>query len=231
MTDWVKYWANYPKTVGKDEYQKQVHNTFQGKPYSQETFQLMVSGICKSLELQKDDVLLELCCGNGLVTVELAKKCQQVVGIDFSEPLLEVANRVHKPENVRYQKLDILKLDKLVTTKEKFFNKILLHAGLQHFKPKALKSILSNIVELSSSPRLIFFSSIPDIQKKGLFFDTPRRKLLHLYYKFSCKDVMGTWWDKQFIKKVCQELNLNCEFYPESVDQPASYYRFDVKIS
>lgn len=230
MTDWENYWANYPKTVGEDEYQKQVNNTVKGEPYSQEDFNAMVLGLCERLDLQKNDVLLELCCGNGIVTVELAQKCRQVLGVDFSEPLIEVANRVHRPDNVSYQRFDILKLDQLLTSKEKFFNKILLHAALQHFQPESFKSILVNMLKLTSEPKLILLSSIPDSSKKWHFFNTPQRKLKHLYYKFSGKDVMGTWWDQKFIKKVCQELNLNCEFYSESVDKPAAYYRFDVKI-
>jgi cyclopropane fatty-acyl-phospholipid synthase-like methyltransferase len=230
MTNWIEHWTNYPKTVGNGEYQKQVQNTVNGEPYSLENYQEMLSGICEGLELEKNDVLLELCCGNGLVTVELAKKCQQIVGIDFSEPLLEVANQVHKPENVSYQKLDILKLDRLVATKARYFNKILLHAGLQFFSPKSLKFIIKNMIDLSSSPRLILLSSIPDKSKKWQFFDTPQRKLKYIYYQISGQDYIGTWWDRELIRKVTHELNLNCDFYPESLDKPASYYRFDVKI-
>lgn len=231
MTDWAKYWANYPKKVGEDEYQKQVDNTINGEPYSEEEYQEMVSGICERLDLQKDDVLLELCCGNGLLTVELAKKCKQVIGVDFSEPLLEVANRVHRPENVSYQRLDLLELDQLLIAKSKFFNKSLLHSGLQFFQKKSFKFILETMINLLSNPKIILLSSVPDKSKKWMLFNTPQRKMKYIYYQISNQDRIGTWWDKQFIKKVCQELNLNCEFYPESVDQPASYYRFDVKIS
>lgn len=230
MTDWGKFWENYPKTVSDDEYQKQVYNTVKGEPCSQEAFQEIVSRISEHLELQKDDILLELCCGNGVVTVELAKKCKEVIAVDFSEPLLAVANRVHSSENITYQKLNILQLNTLVNTRKKYFNKILLHTGLQYFKTKQLQNILENIIQLSSESRLILFTNIPDKSKKWKFLDTYKRKLFHIYYKISGQDRIGTWWDKQSIEKICQKLNLKCEFLVEGVDKRASHYRFDVKI-
>lgn len=41
----------------------------------------------------KKDRGLELGCGTGLLTVELSKYCQEIIGLDFSEPMLQEARK------------------------------------------------------------------------------------------------------------------------------------------
>jgi len=228
--DWEKHWASYPKTVGTTEYQKQVQNTVNGQPMPDWQFQLVVSGICHHLDLEKDDQVLDLCCGNGLITIELAKKCKEVVGVDFSQPLLEVANRGHRPVNVTYLHMNILDLDKMAPMALGPFDKILMYGGLQYLKRRDLIPVLRNILRLSSEGRVILLGSIPDGKRKRKFYNTAKRRLDYLVRKISGREAIGTWWDKEFIRRACRRLGLQCEFYEQSVDLPRSHYRFDVRI-
>ncbi len=231
MTDWLKYWTTNPKTVGETEYQKQVDSTINGEPYPDWQFQLMVSEICNLLELEKDDVVLDLCCGNGLITIELAKKCREVVGIDFSEPLLEVANRDHRPAKVNYQHINVLNLDKMPQIASGPFNKVLMHSGLQFFRKRGLIIILRNILSLTDEGGIILLGNIPDSRKKWKFYNTHQRQRVYLLRKIIGRDAIGTWWGENFIRETCKQLNLQCEFYEQSKELHTSHYRFDVRIS
>lgn len=230
MSHWAKYWDRAPRKVGKTEYRQQVGHTFKGKPYSDAQFLLMVSEICNHLNLKDDDVLLDVCCGNGLITTELSKKCKKTVGVDFSLPLLGVARRYHQPKNVSYQYLNVLNMDKMATAYPGQFSKILMYGALQYFKKQDIRTILQNLLRLSSENRIIFIGSIPDKARKWKFYNTPQKKILYLFYKSTGKDTIGTWWDKDWIKSTCKQLTLEYKFREQSIDRPVSHFRFDLTV-
>lgn len=55
-----------------------------------------VDYILKTLPLTPDSKILDLCCGNGLLAFAVSDKVRQVVGIDMSPVMLEMANRMSK---------------------------------------------------------------------------------------------------------------------------------------
>ncbi len=56
--------------------------------------------VIKALELKPGDRILDLCCGQGRHSVELAKRGLQVIGVDLSEYLLELAKRASEEAGV-----------------------------------------------------------------------------------------------------------------------------------
>ena len=146
--DWERYYATHPLTIGKTDYLTQVGHTVNGKPISEEHFRWIVSQIRELLDIQPSDVLLDLCCGNGLITKELAADAKHVVGIDFSEPLLEVATQDHRPANVSYQMANVLDLARTRPRNSQKFDKVLMYGALQHFKKTDLSVVLENILQV-----------------------------------------------------------------------------------
>lgn len=63
------------------------------------------------LSVGPDAQLLDLCCGTGALTRELARKVPggRVVGVDFSTAMLAVANRRPR-NNIEYRRADVLDL-------------------------------------------------------------------------------------------------------------------------
>jgi SAM-dependent methyltransferase len=233
MTNWEAYWVRRPTSFGEGEYLKQVELTVNGKPYSELEFQQVTSRIADRMALGEDDALLDVCCGNGVFTAELAKRCRQVVGIDFSEPLLQTANRVHRPDNVTYLRANALDIDFLRLERQKQFTKVLINRALQYFSTQELRPLLENLLKLSTDNVVIFACGIPNIGQKNRFFNSLKKKIRYVYYRLRRRDSLGTWWDESFIRKICADLGLRCEFYflGESVDLSSQHYRFDVKIS
>jgi len=63
--------------------------------------------------LTHQDRVLDVCCGNGIATVELSGHCQTITGIDLSEKMIEAARRQResrspRPQNVTFQVRDVL---------------------------------------------------------------------------------------------------------------------------
>lgn len=125
MINWAKYWTLYPKIICETDFLKQVGKTVWGENISYQQFRSIILGIEHHLDLKEADVVLDLCCGNGLITKEIAKLCKEVVGVDFLYTLLEVANKYHRPRKVSYKHISVLELDKLSTTFSGSFNRFL----------------------------------------------------------------------------------------------------------
>lgn len=65
-----------------------------------------------SLMLATDARVLDLCCGTGALTRELARRAPHghVSGVDFSSQMLAVARRYEGPSNISYHEADVLRL-------------------------------------------------------------------------------------------------------------------------
>lgn len=67
----------------------------------------------KILNASKDKEILDVGCGDGSFTLEIAKRARRVVGVDFSEEALARAMKdksIMVRENVRFQQADVSKL-------------------------------------------------------------------------------------------------------------------------
>ena len=68
------------------------------QPITQERTQREVDAIVRFLELKSDSAVLDLCCGQGRHSLELARRGYNVVGLDLSETLLEASRQCAKEE-------------------------------------------------------------------------------------------------------------------------------------
>ena len=56
-----------------------------------EVFEKIIERIDIDLGLDKQDILVDFCCGNGLFTFELKDKVARIIGIDFSQKIIDTA--------------------------------------------------------------------------------------------------------------------------------------------
>jgi hypothetical protein len=81
----------YPKTLAPTDFWGQVKRTVNGQAVSEEQIQMILALIRRELQLDKDDRLLDLACGNGALSQYLFADCREFLGVDFSEVLIDVA--------------------------------------------------------------------------------------------------------------------------------------------
>ena len=63
------------------------------------------SSLVENLRVDKSSYLLDLCCGNGLLTNIMAGKCASVVGLDISAEMLkraEILSQKYEVSNIKY---------------------------------------------------------------------------------------------------------------------------------
>ncbi len=238
--NWQEFWDTFLlKRYGKEEVQNeddlflQVARTVNRKPVTKEVFDLIISQINTDLTLTTNDVLVDFCCGNGLFTYELREKVKQIIGVDFSQNIIDTANKYKTNDNITYCLGSVV--DYMTTFKTTWPgthpNKYLMNDSLAYFTNNDLDNILKGIQTVSD--QFTFLTrGVPNEDLKWHYYNTPERK--QFYYDLQAKgdltnDGLGSWWKPGDIHAICDDLKLNCVIRNQEL--PLSDYRMDIIIS
>ena len=230
MVDLKHYYDSRVDSLSPHEHLKQVGHTVGGQVISEADFTAMINDIVEILDLSREDVLLELCCGNGVITKKLSDYVHNIFAIDASKNLIDVALSHNYHESIVYCTGDIFQLQEILTTSERY-TKVLMFAALQHFKKEQLSEIIDLIRPFCRPNFKLLLGFVPDVDRRWNFFDTFAKRKKYFLRCLTGQDVMGTWWQKKFIRQVCQEMSLQCEFIDIRDGRYGEKYRFHVLIS
>lgn len=108
--------------------------------------------------IDKNDLVLDLGCGNGQNTIKAAKKAKRAIGVDVNERLLALGRKSTDAKNIKFQKIN---LEENLPFKDKSFNKILFLDVLEHLKKRdqALRQIRRIL-----APKGLLFLGVPNNQ-------------------------------------------------------------------
>lgn len=226
--DWRRHWQEFPERFEETDFLAQVSKTVKRVPISAEQFAMIVDSVRETLALGPTDTVLDLCCGNGLITHALSAHCKAISGMDFSVRLINIAKRHHSGSNISYHFGSVLDADALqsVASVEKAY----MYEALQHFKRSDLLRILSNLFSPGSGVKLLLLASVPDLDRRWSFYNTPTRKLDWLIRKIRGCEVMGTWWRRSDIVDACSQLGLSVKFMEQPQGLYTAHYRLNILI-
>ena len=96
--DWVKYWqeALKQKTDKNKDWDKAALH-FHKRAKKDDYHDLLFS----KLILNENDSLLDLGCGEGSITLPIAKQVRKVTGVDSSTKMLELLNQRAQEQNIK----------------------------------------------------------------------------------------------------------------------------------
>ena len=229
MRDWRKYWneVEITATQGITESLRQAGKTVLGKPIQPDQLDLIAHSVSSKLELNCQDVVVDLGCGNGVVTQLVARRVARLAGIDVSKPLLSVARTQHAQPNCSYHVGDLAKLDRLPIPG---VTKAYSYEVLQHLSSTEASAMLRAMVDQVGDGIRLFAGSIPERAQLRVFYNTPERWDHYERCTAEGTEQIGHWWERDELIALCDELGLICT----PCDQPAalytSHYRFDAKI-
>lgn len=234
---WLAFWDNYRNVEARSEHDLflQVGKTISQQPIPRDMFASMLTSIVEHLELKHGDHLLDLCCGNGLVSFELAQIAGRVTAVDFARHLIEAAQRLKSLPNIEYRVGDVTApLSSLVRDEaiEAMPSKFLMNDALAYFDPQALGTILDNVTDaLGSRPFRFLLTGIPSHALKWNFYDTPERRARHAENNRrpeNTNDGMGRWWHRGEIKQACDQRGFHVLMANQK--EAISNYRMDAMI-
>jgi ubiquinone/menaquinone biosynthesis C-methylase UbiE len=217
---WVKPSDNFLKQVGRFHSYDQIN--------------LIVANIVNILKITQNDIVLDLGCGNGLITRQIANYCKEIHGVDFSKILIETARKKFDATNIHYYLEDVLNVNKIFPAN--FFDKCYSYFSFQYFDYKRGRVLIKSMCKVTKSGGLILAGDVPDKRAIWRYYDTLRRKIHFLKttityrVKRSGEDSLGWWWHPNEIERICKELDLECKILRQDRRLPHAHYRFDFLI-
>lgn len=229
MKDWYSHWQKYPSTTPEAAFFEQVGKTVNKKPVPEEFISAIIESIRYNLQLEEHDIVLDLCCGNGLLSRLVANYCLSLNGIDYSEVLIHVAKKFNRPDNVSYVCGSVLGVHSLIRHE---IHKAYMYEALQHFTPGMLSLLFDELkVMFRDNSFSLFIGSVPDWSRRWKFYNTLSRKLDFLWKTIINEEAIGTWWCKKDITFLCKAKNLSVQFIDQNPILHTSHYRFDMLIT
>jgi cyclopropane fatty-acyl-phospholipid synthase-like methyltransferase len=229
--DWLAYWEAFPAQFGEDEFCQQVGRTAAGRvPTPEPELARVVDQMAEGLELAAGDDVLDLCCGNGLLTRRLAARCRRVVGVDFSSAMIDLARAHHPADNATYVRASALELapellpDAFVATKACMFE------SLQYFTPAQLPALLAGLRRVTADRVVVYFSGVLDAERIYSFFNTPERRAAYEEQRRTGREIMGHWWAKADLERAAADAGFAIEVRAQDPALNTAHYRFDVKL-
>ena len=225
MYYWKKHFNENVKKF-KSAFLKQVDMTVNGKEVDDVQINLRSNSIINNLSLQSSDILLDICCGNGIITQKISRYVSFIYAIDFSEELIKVAKSTNTANNINYILGNAVNMYYDEFTK---VNKVCMQSCLQYLTPQEFYKLLHNLSVLNNI--IVYISNIPDKEKIWDYYNTDEKKAFYFQREKDGKPHIGTWWNKKDIEKIITNNGFKFKFLSINKNMNTSYYRFDVLLS
>jgi hypothetical protein len=229
--DWKDFWDNYRNIDGEvipNRY-SQVGKTVNKQPISKEVFNAMINDIALNLDLQEDDELMELCCGNGLLTEPLSRCVNKIFAFDFTEKLINVAKECNQFDNIVYEvgdaKDDLTSIFSRNITQSKF----LMNDSLGYFTIEELTRIINQV---RKDNFLFYLTGVPSDALKWNFYNNEERKKAYLEEEMNGNaifDGIGRWWKSDELLEIASLLGLKISIFRQPLK--ISSFRINVLFS
>lgn len=226
MTDfWKKYWQS-ADILRESHPQNQVGRTINKQPIAEDRWQDTLDFVASYLMPANDDILLDLCAGNGLLSIFFAKTIRQVVAVDISADLLE------KIDTTTYQNIGTVQSDVLALDLPKAsFDKALMYFALQHFSLKETINVFQIVRNILKPGGLFYIGDIPDAARIWDFFNNKEREKEYFESVITQQPIIGQWFDKAFIEKGAKFAGFSdVRLISQPEYQFNSHYRFDALL-
>lgn len=218
----------YARTCAPDDFLGQVRRTVQGKPVSEEQIKMIVHAIKGALGMRPDDVLLDLACGNGVLSHLLFDSCAKYLGVDLSEYLISVAKKNFEVlPNYRFAVQGAAEYVRHEPQPERFL-KVLCYGSFSYFSTDDAADVLQLLFEKFSNVQTVFIGNLPDKESAAKFNKARQPSVEELSDSAS---QMGIWRTRNEFAQLAGDAGWKVRFSTMPAEFFASYYRYDALLS
>lgn len=222
---WVDFW-NKNNILNNKDLQKQIGRTINKEPINSDIWTLTIAEIVKTIKLNSKDELVDLCSGNGLLSMPFSKQCKHVTAVDISRKLLD------KIDLIQYTNITKVENDlRTVHFENDSFSKAIIYFALQHFSERETILLLKSVYNWLKPNGLFFIGDIPDSDKMFVYFNNIERQNAYFESILSQKPAIGTWFNRLFLEKLATNIGFKkCLIIEQPSFQINSHYRFDILL-
>lgn len=192
-------------------------------------FLFTIHEIARILELKKEDTVLDIGCGTGIIALALSPWIKQIQCIDISPKMLE-----RTKANAADTQNIVVSAGTIVETKQKnnSHNKVLAYSVLQYLSDQSeLETALNEVHRVLKPGGIALLAANPDPEKKELHIQTVQAKtdMKMKQIEMSLLDRTG-WFSKELLQKVAQKAGLQASILPIHQRIWQHFYMFDIKL-
>lgn len=233
--NWLKYWDNHRniKINNEKDLLYQVGKTVSSKPIDKYQFDIIVKDLLKELKITAEDNVIDLCCGNGLLTKYIAINAGFVLGIDFSAKMIKNANYYNAGDNIEYVHHDVIKINELTNNiKSKQINKVIIYDAIAYFSSQEFSNILESLNQSLVSNHSILLGNVLLQENKWKFYNTFKRKLNYLINNKILGDSkgLGKWWELNDLQNIINRFNYKMKLIHQDSNLYSAHYRVDILL-
>ena len=163
-------YKEYPKTLDPDDLWGQVRRTVNGKRVSDAQIALIVAAIRHGLQFSRQDVVLDLACGNGALSSYFFEDCGSVHGVDYSPYLIEIATKRFQVPGKSTFKVDDAAHYVQNEPDPGRFTKALCYGSFAFFTEEDARQILRALLNRFVNVSRLFIGNLPDRDRAHLFY-------------------------------------------------------------
>ena len=216
----------YPKTCAPDDFWSQVRRTVNGRPVSQEQIDMIFTIIRKGLRFERNDALLDLCCGNGALGSAFFEETGEYLVVDMSPYLIEIAkNNFSIPPKYTFECMEVQDY----CLKERHparFTKILIYGAFPYFSLTGAHDLLCCLRERFARAKRLFIGTIPDISCADAFFQGRERPSLN-----DNTTAIGRWYARQDFLDVASATGWQAHIVENPDEHFQAHYRFNALLT
>lgn len=228
MSDyWKTFWLSHARDHRYAEPQTQVLRTLNKQPVEPHVFDGIVDSIAGMLDHPgPDHDLLDLCCGNGLITRRLLGSFHSVTAIDLSDAF--VSQLGDMPE----ARIEAFAADaRTVRFPEDSFDRILLYAGIQYFSEAETIDLFLRMRRWLRDGGVVVLGDIPDQTRRWNFFNSPERERSYFESLQTGRPMVGYWFEPEWLVKLSSYAGFaSATIRPQPEPCPYRHYRFDLVV-
>jgi cyclopropane fatty-acyl-phospholipid synthase-like methyltransferase len=227
MTDyWKSFWLAHAKEHQDSEPQIQVLRTLNKQSVEPNVFDDIVNSIVTILKPDSTKDLLDLCCGNGLITRELFNQFRIVTAVDLSEEFISQISE-GETDGITAFAADA----RTVKFSEDSFDRILLYAGLQYFSESETVDLFIRLRSWICEGGLVLIGDIPDATRRWNFFNSPERESAYFESLRGGTPIVGNWFEPDWLVGLSKHANFkSAEVTLQPSFFPYQHYRFDLVL-
>ena len=221
---WVRFWSEYQTDVADKDEQSQVLRTRNKEPIHPQKWAITISTVNEQMDLQTDDSLLDLCCGNGLFSAAFSGLVADIEAVDISGVLTErLAARSLPNVNVTTSDMREVKFP------ADRFSKVLWYAGIQYIDESDIVAMVRRIRSWMRPNGILMIGDIPDRAKLWDYFNNETRRAAYFDGLEQRRPIIGSWLDADWLKQLCLDSGFAAvDVVPQHEELIYADFRYDI---
>lgn len=223
----LELYNEHAKQCSPTDFLGQMRRTVNGEAIDAHQVEMIVERITAGLNLAPEDMVLDLCCGNGALSDRIFSRSAGGVGVDIGDYLIELATKYFNGANREFVVSDVVDYVRAESNPGRF-TKVLCYGSFAYLSKENALELLSVVRERFPKIERFFIGNLPDKDRMNDFY-YDRTYVEGL--EDDSDSHIGVWrTDREFVD-LAEEVGWRAEISRMPKAFYAAHYRYDVTLS